>query len=82
MNESIHTNIGIMTVYVTFERQKLRGQFSKNLALRIYEFLFNSGSKISKEKRIMKVKLWKLKYDRNFQLVNCLFSLIPFFSSY
>ena len=42
-------------VYVTFEGQKLRGQFSENLVLRIYEFLFNSGGKISKEKRIMKV---------------------------
>ena len=41
--------------YVTFEGQKLRGQFSENLVLRIYEFLFNSGGKISKEKRIMKV---------------------------
>ena len=42
-------------VYVTFEGQKLRGQFSENLVLRIYEFLFNSGGKIFKEKRIMKV---------------------------
>ena len=42
-------------VYVTFEGQKLRRQFSENLVLRIYEFLFNSGGKISKEKRIMKV---------------------------
>ena len=42
-------------VCVTFEGQKLRGQFSENLVLRIYEFLFNSGGKISKEKRIMKV---------------------------
>ena len=42
-------------IYVTFEGQKLRGQFSENLVLRIYEFLFNSGGKISKEKRIMKV---------------------------
>ena len=42
-------------VYVRFEGQKLRGQFSENLVLRIYEFLFNSGGKISKEKRLMKV---------------------------
>ena len=42
-------------VYVTFEGQKLRGQFSENLVLRIYEFLFNSGGKISKEKSLMKV---------------------------
>ena len=42
-------------VCVTFEGQKLRGQFSENLVLRIYEFLFNSGGKISKEKRLMKV---------------------------
>ena len=44
-----------MAVYVTFEGQKLRVQLSENLVLRIYEFLFNSGGKISKEKRIMKV---------------------------
>ena len=44
-----------IAVYVTFEGQTLRGQFSENLVLRIYEFLFNSGGKISKEKRIMKV---------------------------
>ena len=42
-------------VYVTFESHKLRGQFSENLVLQIYEFLFNSGGKISTEKRIMKV---------------------------
>ena len=42
-------------VYVTFKGQKFRGQFSENLMLRIYEFLFNSGGKISKEKRITKV---------------------------
>ena len=44
-----------MAVYVTFEDQKLRGQISENLVLQIYEFLFNSDGKISKEKRIMKV---------------------------
>ena len=32
-----------------------RGQFLENFVLRIYEFLFNSGGKISKEKRVMKV---------------------------
>ena len=42
-------------VHVTFEGQTLRAQFSENLVLRIYEFPFNSGGKISKEKRIMKV---------------------------
>ena len=42
-------------VYVTIEGQKLRGQFSENVVLRIYESLFNSGGNISKEKRIMKV---------------------------
>ena len=41
--------------YVTFENEKLRGQFSENLVLKIYEFLFNSDGKISKEKIIMKV---------------------------
>ena len=37
-------------VYVTFEGQKLSGQFSENLVLRIYEILFNSGGKISNKK--------------------------------
>ena len=31
-------------------RRKLRCQFSENLVLWIYEFLFNSGDRISKEK--------------------------------
>ena len=37
-------------LYVTFWRPKLRGQFSENLGLWIYEFLFNSDDRISKEK--------------------------------
>ena len=41
--------------YVTFEDEKLRGQFSENLVLKIYEFLFNSDGKISQERLIMKV---------------------------
>ena len=41
-------------LHVTFWRSKLRGQFSENLELRIYGFLFTSGDRISKEK-----KLWK-----------------------
>ena len=37
-------------VYVTFEGQKLRGQFSENLVLRISEFLFNLVVKFPKKK--------------------------------
>ena len=43
-------------LYVTFWRPKLRGQFSENVELWIYEFLFNSCDRISKEK-----KFWELK---------------------
>ena len=42
-------------IYATFEGQKLRGQYSENLVLWIYECPFNSGGKIFKEERIMKV---------------------------
>ena len=41
-----------MALYVTFWRPKLRGQFSENLELWIYEFIFNSGDRISKEKKL------------------------------
>ena len=37
-----------------FQGQKLRDQFSENLMLSIYEFLFNSGDRISKEKKLRK----------------------------
>ena len=44
------------------------------LVLCIYEFLFNSGDRISKVKIIMEVlRIKNLKYDRNFELTNCLF---------
>ena len=59
-----------MAVYVTFEGQKLWGQFSENLVLRIYEFLFNSGGKISKEKRIMKVL--RIKNENMTEILNLL----------
>ena len=40
----------------------------------IYEFPFNSGDRISKEKRIMEVlRIKNLIYDGNFQLTNYLF---------
>ena len=39
-------------VYVTFEGQKLRGQFSENLVLRISEFLFNLAVKFPKKKEL------------------------------
>ena len=47
--------------------------------LRIYEFHFNSGGKISKEKELWKFWELKSKYDKNFELTNCLFSLTLFF---
>ena len=40
------------TVYVTLEGQKLRGQFSENLVLRISEFLFNLVVKFPKKKEL------------------------------
>ena len=40
-------------------RPKLRGQFSENLLLWIYEFLFNFGDKTFKEKKLQ--KFWELK---------------------
>ena len=44
---------------------KLRDKFSENLVLWIYEFLWNSGDRISKEKEAMKImRIKKLKYDR------------------
>ena len=56
-------------LYVTFWRPKLRGQFSKNLVLWIYEFLFNSGER-KMNCEVLRNK--KLKYGRNFRLTNCL----------
>ena len=63
-------------LYVTFWRPKLRGQFSKNLVLWIYEFLFNSGER-KKNCEVLRNK--NLKYGRNFRLTNCLFELKLFF---
>ena len=55
------------TLYVTLWRSKLRGQFWENLELWIYDFLFNSGDKISKKKKIMEVqRIENLKYDKKF----------------
>ena len=39
-------------------RSKLRSQFSEDLVLRIYEFLFNSGDRIANEKKFW--KFWEL----------------------
>ena len=52
------------TVYVTLEGQKLRGQFSENLVLRISEFLFNLVVKFPKKKELwkfweLKIKIWQ-----------------------
>ena len=58
-------------LYVTFWRPKLRGQFSENLVLSIYKFLFNFGDRISEEKKLWKIlKKWH-KYGKNFQLTYC-----------
>ena len=48
-------------LYVAFWRPKLRGQFLENLELRIYEFLFNSGDRISNEKHYESSENWKFK---------------------
>ena len=62
---SFHT-----AVYDTFWKPKLRGQFSENLVLWIYEFIFNSSNRISKEEKNMKVlRIIHLKYDKNFNLL-------------
>ena len=75
----LHVRHGLNTVYVTFWRPKLRGQFSENLVLWIYEFLFNFGDGISKEKKIMEVpRIENLKYDRNFQLTAYLINTLLF----
>ena len=39
-------------IYVTFEGQKLIGQFSENLVLPISEFLFNLVVKFPKKKEL------------------------------
>ena len=62
-------------LYVTFWRPKLRDQFSENLVLWIYEFLFNFCDRISNEKKIMELlRIGNLKYDKNFQLTHCCFN--------
>ena len=61
-------------LYVTFWRPKLRGQFSENLVLWIYEFFFNFGDRISKEKVMKVLKNENLKYDKHFQLTHCFFN--------
>ena len=40
------------TIYITFEVRKLRGQFSENLVLQIYEFLLILVVKFSKKKEL------------------------------
>ena len=66
-------------VYVTFWRPKLRGQFSENLVLWIYEFLFNFGDGISKEKNSGSSENSKFKNDRKFQLAAYLITLFFLF---
>ena len=67
-----HEVLDIMVYYIHGRichiwRSKLRGQFSKNLVLWIYEFLFNSGDRISQEGKVMEaLKIKNVKYDRNF----------------
>ena len=56
-------------------RPKLRDQFSENLVIWIYAFLFSSSDRISKEEKIMEVlRIQNSKYERNFQFTNCLFN--------
>ena len=62
-------------LYVTFWRPKLRGQFSENLELWIYEFLFNSGDRLSKKKIYGSSENWKFKIWQTFS-TNSLFFLI------
>ena len=66
-------------VYVTFEGQKLRGQFSENLCYEFTNFSLILVVKFPKKKNYEISVNEKLKYDRYFQLTNCLFSLILFF---
>ena len=40
------------TIYITFEVRELRGQFSENLVLQIYEFLLILVVKFSKKKEL------------------------------
>ena len=46
-------------VYVTFEGQKLRGQFSENLSVTNFRISLWSGDKIPKKKELW--KFWELK---------------------
>ena len=59
-------------IYFTFEGEKLRGQFSENLVLWIYEFLFYSGY------RILKKKLWKFWEFKIWNMIEILNLLIVF----
>ena len=65
--------------YVTLWRPKLRRQFPENLVLWIYEFLFNFGDGISKEKNSGSSENSKFKNDRNFQLTAYLITLFFLF---
>ena len=52
-------------------KAKIRTKFSKNIVLWIHKFLFHSGDRISKEKKIW--KFWQLKIQNmTIQLNNCL----------
>ena len=70
----------IMALYVTFWRPKLRVQFSENLELWIYEFLFNSGDRLFKKKKIYgSSENWKFKIWQTFSTNSLFFGLILFF---
>ena len=69
----IHGLLKHTVIYVTFWSPKLRGQFSENLVLWIYEFLFILVIAFSKKKIIEVLRIKNLKYDRNVQLTNCFF---------
>ena len=57
-------------VYVTFEGQNLRGQFSENLSVTNFRISLWSGDKISKEKRIMKIL--RIKNENITEILNLL----------
>ena len=69
----IHGLLKHTVIYVTFWSPKLRRQFSENLVLWIYEFLFILVIEFSKKKIIEVPRIKNLKYDRNVQLTNCFF---------
>ena len=67
------------TLCFTYWQPKLRSQFSEDLELWIYEFLFNSGDRICKEKKYGSSENWKFKIWQKFSTNSLFFGLILFF---